>query len=65
MYGTYHASNKGSCSWYKFAKKIFEFKDIEIEVKPTTAEKFGSPAARPTILLWTILLCKSEYLSDA
>jgi len=47
LYGTYHASNSGSCSWYDFAKKIFEIKGIDIEVNPTTAEEFGSPAERP------------------
>jgi len=47
LYGTYHVSNSGSCSWYDFAKKIFEIKDIDIEVNPTTAEEFGSPAERP------------------
>jgi len=47
LYGTYHASNDGSCSWYDFAKKIFELKGIDIDVNPTTAEKFGSPTERP------------------
>jgi len=47
LYGTYHASNSGNCSWYDFAKKIFEIKGIDIEVNPTTAEEFGSPAERP------------------
>jgi len=47
LYGTYHASNSGSCSWYDFAKKIFELKDIDIEVNPTTAEEFGNVAERP------------------
>jgi len=48
LYGTYHASNSRSCSWYEFAKKIFELKGIDIEVNPTTAKEFGSPAERPT-----------------
>ena len=47
LYGTYHASNSRSCSWYEFAKKIFELKGIDIEVNPTTAKEFGSPAERP------------------
>ena len=47
LYGTYHASNNGSCSWYNFAKKIFEIKGIDIEVNSTTAKEFGSPAERP------------------
>lgn len=47
LYGTYHASNNGSCSWYEFARKIFELKGIDIEVKPITSDKLGSPARRP------------------
>jgi len=47
LYGTYHASNSGSCSWYSFAKKIFEIKGIDIDINPTTAEEFGSSAERP------------------
>jgi dTDP-4-dehydrorhamnose reductase len=47
LYGTYHASNDGSCSWYDFAKKIFELKGIDIEINPTIAEEFDSPAERP------------------
>ncbi|RCW44757.1 dTDP-4-dehydrorhamnose reductase [Halanaerobium sp. MA284_MarDTE_T2] len=47
LYGTYHVSNSGSCSWYDFAKKIFEIKGIDIVVNPTTAEEFGSLAERP------------------
>lgn len=47
LYGTYHASNNGSCSWYEFARKIFELKGIDIEVKPITSDKLGRPARRP------------------
>jgi len=48
LYGTYHASNNGSCSWYDFAKKIFEIKEIDIEINPTTAKEFGGSTKRPT-----------------
>ncbi|AGB42251.1 dTDP-4-dehydrorhamnose reductase [Halobacteroides halobius DSM 5150] len=48
LYGTYHASNNGECSWYQFAKKIFEYTDTEIEVKPVTSEEFVRPATRPS-----------------
>jgi len=47
LYGTYHASNNGECSWYKFAKKIFEYANIDIEVKPVTSQEFIRPASRP------------------
>lgn len=32
-YGLYHITNQGSCSWYEFAKKIFELKDIRVKIK--------------------------------
>ena len=46
-YGIYHITNKGEVSWYEFAKKIFEIKNIEIKVNPVTSEEFPRPAPRP------------------
>ncbi|MCU5096593.1 dTDP-4-dehydrorhamnose reductase [Bacillus wiedmannii] len=46
-YGVYHGSNSGVCSWYEFAKEIFEQSNIEIEVNPLTTEDFPRPATRP------------------
>ncbi|MCR1875988.1 dTDP-4-dehydrorhamnose reductase [Paraclostridium bifermentans] len=46
-YGTYHATCEGQCSWYEFAKKIFEMKNIDITVNPVTSEQFKRPAPRP------------------
>ncbi|TMV50996.1 dTDP-4-dehydrorhamnose reductase [Paenibacillus mesophilus] len=46
-YGIYHASNSGVCSWYEFAKAIFEEADIGINVKPCKTEDFPRPAPRP------------------
>lgn len=46
-YGIYHGSNSGVCSWYEFAKEIFEQSNIEIAVNPLTTEDFPRPAARP------------------
>jgi dTDP-4-dehydrorhamnose reductase len=48
LYGTYHASNTGECSWYQFAKKIFKYTNTQIEVEPVTSEEFARPATRPT-----------------
>jgi dTDP-4-dehydrorhamnose reductase len=33
-YGIYHYSNEGVASWYDFAKAIFEFAEIDMEVLP-------------------------------
>lgn len=46
-YGTYHGTCEGQCSWYDFAKKIFELKNIDIKVNPVTSEEFKRPAPRP------------------
>jgi dTDP-4-dehydrorhamnose reductase len=46
-YGIYHVSNSGHCSWYEFAKAIFEEAGIEVKVKPCTTNDFPRPAPRP------------------
>ena len=46
-YGLYHITNQGSCSWFEFARAIFEIEGIEPDLKPTTSEAFNAPARRP------------------
>ncbi|MBY0063436.1 MULTISPECIES: dTDP-4-dehydrorhamnose reductase [Priestia] len=46
-YGIYHISNSGSCSWYEFAKTIFQEAGMSIKVNPCSTEEFPRPAARP------------------
>ena len=46
-YGTYHGTCEGQCSWYEFAKKIFEIEDIDIKVNPVSSDEFKRPAPRP------------------
>lgn len=46
-YGLYHGTCQGSCSWYDFAKKIFELKNINIYIKKVTSSEFVRPAKRP------------------
>jgi len=47
-YGIYHASNSGSCSWYEFAKAIFEESAVTVQVDSCTTEEFPRPAPRPS-----------------
>ncbi|WP_244863581.1 dTDP-4-dehydrorhamnose reductase [Paenibacillus cisolokensis] len=47
FYGVYHATNRGACSWYQFAKAIFEESGMEVEVEPCTTAEFPRPAPRP------------------
>ena len=46
-YGIYHATNSGSCSWYEFAKKIFELAGMQVDLCPCTTADFPRPAPRP------------------
>lgn len=46
-YGIYNFSNEGQCSWYYFAKKIFEFNNIKINLEPIPTTSFPTPAKRP------------------
>lgn len=39
-YGIYHATNEGHCSWYDFAKKIFELAGKDIKVNPATTKEY-------------------------
>jgi len=48
LYGTYHATNSGSCSWCEFAAKTLALAGInDVEVKPIKAEEWPSPTRRP------------------
>ena len=46
-YGLFHATNEGSCSWFEFARAIFDLTKIDAELSPTSTSAYKSPAARP------------------
>jgi dTDP-4-dehydrorhamnose reductase len=43
----YHYSNEGVCSWYDFAKAIFELSDVKCKVNPIETHQYPTPAKRP------------------
>jgi len=47
LFGIYNFSNEGQCSWYDFAKEIFEINNIKIDLKPIPTTSFPTPAKRP------------------
>jgi dTDP-4-dehydrorhamnose reductase len=46
-YGIYHVTNDGFCTWYEFAKAIFEVTGISANLFPTTSDKYPTKAKRP------------------
>ena len=48
MYGVYHYTNTGYCSWYEFASKILETAGkTNVEVIPIKTEEWPTPTKRP------------------
>jgi dTDP-4-dehydrorhamnose reductase len=45
--GIVHATNRGDCTWYDFAREIVREAGLPTRVMPTTSEKFVRPAERP------------------
>lgn len=46
-YGIYHATNEGFCSWYDFAKEIFNISGVDIKVNPIETSEYPTKATRP------------------
>lgn len=46
-YGIHHMAAAGKCSWYEFAREIFEQAKVECKVLSGTTEMLGRPAPRP------------------
>jgi len=46
-YGLYHVTAAGQCSWYEFAKAIFERSGMSVDLSPITSAQSGSKARRP------------------
>ena len=46
-YGIHHMAAAGQCSWYEFAREIFEQANVDCKVLSGTTEMLGRPAARP------------------
>jgi dTDP-4-dehydrorhamnose reductase len=46
-HGFMHVAGTGSCSWFEFARAIFERAGMDVDVQPCTTDEFPRPAQRP------------------
>jgi dTDP-4-dehydrorhamnose reductase len=46
-FGIHHMAAQGACTWYEFAREIFEQARVECKVMSATTEMLGRPAPRP------------------
>jgi dTDP-4-dehydrorhamnose reductase len=47
-HGLYHVTSAGSCSWYEFAKTIYEISGLSVDLSPIKTSESGAKAKRPT-----------------
>lgn len=47
LFGIYHITNQGSCSWYEFAEKALELMNINAALVPISTEESGTKVNRP------------------
>jgi dTDP-4-dehydrorhamnose reductase len=57
-FGIHHMAAAGACSWYEFAREIFEQAHVECNVMSGTTEMLGRPAPRPA---YSVLTSQREH----
>ncbi|WP_287588094.1 dTDP-4-dehydrorhamnose reductase [Candidatus Borrarchaeum sp.] len=64
-FGEYHVTNDGYCSWYEFAKTIFELLGTDVVLQPIKARSLNLKAKRPAFsALETVKLRKHALEMD-
>jgi dTDP-4-dehydrorhamnose reductase len=63
-YGLYHATSEGSCSWYEFAKTIFEMTHMKVNLKIAAANEFPMKVPRPKYSVLENARLKGEGLNS-
>ena len=61
---TFHFSNEGICSWYDFAKTIFELSNIHCRVNPIETKDYPTPAKRPHYSVLNKLKIRQGYMLE-
>jgi dTDP-4-dehydrorhamnose reductase len=46
-YGLYQVTSQGECSWFEFARTIYELSGMKVDLSPITTAESGSRARRP------------------
>lgn len=57
----FHYSSEGVCSWYDFAKAIFELSNVQCKVSPIETKDYPTPAKRPAYSLLNKAKIKNTF----
>lgn len=60
----YHYSNEGVCSWYDFAKAIFELNTISVKANAIETVQYPTPAKRPLYSVLNKSKIKTQFNID-
>jgi dTDP-4-dehydrorhamnose reductase len=63
-YGLFHITSTGNCSWYEFAKKIFELAGVDADLLPCTTADYPTPAKRPAYSVLDNLALRNYGYAD-
>ncbi len=64
QFGVFNYSNEGICSWYDFAKAIFDIKKIDCKINPIPSSEYPTPAPRPHYSVLDKAKIKKTYTLD-
>jgi len=57
--GTFHVTNRGHCSWFEFAQKIFDLSGLNrAAVRPIPSSRLARPAIRPA---YSVFSCRKFF----
>lgn len=62
-YGLYHATAEGSCSWYEFAREIFDHTGTKVNLKVAGPNEFPIKVPRPKYSVLENYRLKSQQLN--
>jgi dTDP-4-dehydrorhamnose reductase len=63
VYGLYHATAEGSCSWYEFAREIFRVADVSVTLEVASSNEFPAKVPRPAYSVLENLGLKARKLN--
>ncbi len=62
-YGLFHLTNEGQCTWFEFAKTIFNKLERDVNLVPVESSEYGAAAIRPTYSVLENLRAKNIGLT--
>jgi dTDP-4-dehydrorhamnose reductase len=63
LYGLYHATAEGSCSWHEFAHEIFHVADVSVTLEVASPNEFPAKVPRPAYSVLENCGLKSKNLN--